>query len=472
MSKFARIREVIRGEAGETPAAPASADSPPAPAAPMSAMDRAVARPLVSRQTLIIGGAAAALFIVFAFGYVRFGLSSSLAVDGERIMVAEVTQAAFREYIPVTGNVAPARTVYLDAVEGGQVTDVLAEEGQMVEAGQPLLELKNTNLQLQVVEAESRLTEQVNNLNTSRLSFEQNQLRHQRDLIDISQRVDTLQRDLARGESLLAVDAIPRREVEDLRTQLQYQLELRTTVTAAQRVDREMQTQQTAQLQSAVDRISANLEIARENLANLVMKAPITGQLTVFEANLGESKTPSQRIGQIDDIAAFKVTALVDEFYLGRVAIGQTATAPIGGQTHTLQVSKVYPDVRERQFQVDLEFTGGAPDGVRRGQTLRMDLEIGAAAQSRVVANGPWVDDTGGTWAFVLGPEGNVAHRRALVVGRRNPDMVEIQSGLADGERIIVSSYQQMMDFDRVSVRGTPGGAPAPAETGEEGEAE
>lgn len=443
MSKFARLKLAVSGGDDGAPDAPA-----------FSPMDKRVARRLVTPRRIAMAAGALALILLMAFGYWRYGLVRSLSVDAERLTVSAVRSGLFQEYIPITGNIAPARTVYLDAVEGGQVTDVLAEEGAVVEAGQPLLELKNTNLQLQVVEAESRLTEQVNNLNVSRLTYEQNQLRHQRDLIDIGERISTLQRDLARNERLLAVDAVAAKTVEDMRAELSYQQRLRDTVTEARRVDQEMQTQQVAQLQAAVDRIGANLEIARENLDNLVMKAPIAGQLTIFEANLGESKAPGERIGQIDDVGAFKVAAYVDEFYLNRIAIGQTATAPIGGRQYALEVAKIYPNVTDRQFQVDLEFTGDAPEGVRRGQTLRMNLEIGAEAETLTVENGPWVDDTGGTWAFVLSPDGGSAHRRHISAGRRNPDTVEIMSGLAEGERVITSGYEQLSDFERIDLRG------------------
>jgi HlyD family secretion protein len=453
MSKFARLKVAIRGEGADG----AGVQGAPAEPAPLSPMDKRVKPPLVTRQQAIVAAAIAALIVVTGVFYVRYGLNSTLSVAGERLTVATAQNAVFQEYVPVTGNIEPATTVYLDAVEGGQVTQVFAEEGQMVEEGDPLLELKNTDLQLRLVEAESNLTTNVNNLNATRLQAEQTQLRHQRDLIDLTRQIITLERDLARNERLLEVDAVSAKTVEDMRTQLDSLRQLHTTVTEAQRIDREMNAGQTAQMQRAVDVISANLEVARENLENLVMKAPISGQLTVFEANRGESKIPGTNIGQIDDITAFKVSALVDEFYLGRVTIGQRATVEIGGQMTTLEISKVYPDVEERQFQIDLEFTEEQPQGLRRGQTLRMNLEIGAQAESLVVANGPWVDDTGGTWVFVLSPDGGGAQRRDVSIGRRNPDMVEIQSGLSPDDRVIVSSYASLLDFDRIDVRGQAG---------------
>jgi len=246
--------------------------------------------------------------------------------------------------------------------------------------------------------------------------------------------------------------AVAEARIEDMAAELGFQKQLLAATEEARQVDAKLQSSQMQQLEEAVDRIQSNLDIARENLANLVMKAPIAGQLTVFEAHLGESKGPGQRIGQIDDIGAFKVTAYVDEFYLNRIVIGQVAGVTINGDEYRLQVTKIYPNVTDRQFQVDLVFRGAAPRGIRRGQTLRMNLEIGAEAKSLILANGAFVDDTGGQWVFVLSPDGDEAVRRNVSIGRRNPDMVEVTGGLTQGEKVITSGYDQLMDFDRIDL--------------------
>jgi HlyD family secretion protein len=445
-SRFARLRLAI------LPADPAGEGGGVQPQ--LSLMDKAVTTPFLTRPRAVGAAATAGLLVVAALLYARYGLTSSLAVDSGRLTMAPTRQAIFQEYIPVTGNIVPARTVYLDAVEGGQVTQVHAEEGRMVEAGQPLLELKNTDLQLRLVEAEARLTEQVNNLNLRRLQVEQTHLQLQERLIGIDEQILTLKRDLVRNERLLVDGTVAAKSVEDMRASLEALQGVRDTVQEAQRVNRNLQTHQTAQMQSSVDTIAANLDVARENLENLVMRAPIAGQLTVFEAEVGEAKARGQRIGQIDGIGAFKVSALVDEFYLGRIAVGQPASVNIGGRDHALEVTKVYPNVRERQFQVDMAFAGEQPAGLRRGQTLRMNVEIGAQAESLVVANGPWLDDTAGTWAFVMAPDGREARRRNIRIGRRNPEMVEVTGGLEEGERLIVSSYARLGDFERIDIRG------------------
>lgn len=446
-SKLARLKLIVRSSASE--AEPVELERKGA-----SPMDRAMRQPLLTRWQWAFTGAAVLVLLIVGFLYVRYGFTSSLTVDAERLTLATAEQETFREYIPLSGNIVPARTVYLDAVEGGQVTQVLAEEGQMVEAGQPLLDLKNTDLQLRLVEAESRLTDQVNNLNNRRLQAEQTHLQLQERLIGIDEQIVTLQRDLTRNERLLTDGIVAVKTVEDLRESLRAMRDVRATVLETQQVNRSLQTSQTAQMQISVNSISSNLGVARENLKNLTMRAPIAGRLTVFEAEVGEAKGRGQRIGQIDGTASFKASAMVDEFYLGRVAVGQIATTRIGDTNLSLEVAKIYPNVRDRQFQIDLEFAAGQPSDLRRGQTLRMNLEIGAQSRSLVVANGPWVEDTGGTWGFVLASDGREAQRRALTTGRRNPDKVEISSGLAVGERLIVSSYAQLGAYDRIDIRG------------------
>jgi HlyD family secretion protein len=219
-------------------------------------------------------------------------------------------------------------------------------------------------------------------------------------------------------------------------------------------VDRRFQTQQMTQLRDAVKATQDNLTMAGETLQNLAVKAPIDGQLSALDADLGAAKAPGQRIGQIDDSTAYKAEASVDEFYLGRIAIGQPATAEIDGRTLRMEVAKVYPQVINRQFKVDLVFTNPPPQSVRRGQSLQVRLEVGASHEGLVTANGPFYEDTGGTWVFVLDGSGDGAERRNVRLGRRNPEQVEVLSGLSPGEQIITSSYDSLRAYDRIGLRG------------------
>ena len=415
----------------------------------LSAMDRRIERRLLTPQRIGLAAALLALVALSVYGYVQFGLRRTLTVDAERITVSKVGYGTFHEYIPVTGNVVPRTTVYLDAVEGGQITAVHVEEGALVKAGDPIVSFKNTNLQLQVINAEAQLTEQMNALNTTRQNFEQNRLRNQSNLIEIEYQIDRLKRDVARRKPLLKTGGATQKEIDDLESDLaKYERQLGPAQEAV-RLDEEFGKNQLKQMGDALDAMNKSLDITRSNLNNLVITAPIAGQLTQLEANIGESKSPGQRVGQVDELNAFKVSAFIDEFYLSRVMIGQTATVDIDGKTYDLEVAKVYPDVKDRQFEVDLTFRS-APPALRRGQTLRMRLEIGQPADTLVLANGAFFDDTGGQWVFVVDPSRDFAERRTVRFGRRNPEGIEVLDGLSKGEEVITSSYENLMTFDRI----------------------
>ena len=415
----------------------------------LSAMDRRIERRLVTPQRIGLTAGVLALVGLSVYGYVQFGMRRTLTVNSERITVSKVGYGTFHEYIPVTGNVVPRTTVYLDAVEGGQITDVHVEEGAFVKAGDPIVSFKNTNLQLQVINAEAQLTEQMNALNTTRQNFEQNRLRNQSNLIEIEYQIDRLTRDIARRKPLLKTGGATQKEIDDLEAELARYQRQRRPAEEAVRLDDEFGKNQLKQMGDALDAMNKSLDITRSNLNNLVINAPIDGQLTQLEANIGESKSPGQRVGQVDELNAFKVSAFIDEFYLSRVTIGQTATVDIDGKTYMLEVAKVYPDVKDRQFEVDLAFMGNPP-ALRRGQTLRMRLEIGQPADTLVLANGAFFDDTGGQWVFVVDPSGDFAERRTVRFGRRNPEGIEVLDGLREGEEVITSSYENLMTFDRI----------------------
>jgi HlyD family secretion protein len=387
------------------------------------------------------------------YGYVRYGITRTLSIEAQRVVISPIATGAFHDYVPVTGNVQPRETVYLDAVDGGQVMEVLVEEGSLVSAGQSLVRLNNTNLQLQVINSEAQLSEQLNRLTSTKLTFEQTKLSHARELIDVQFQIDQSKQRLRRMESLANTGAIKLADIEDSRLELARLTQLRRELEHATQVDAMLQREQIVQLDRAVKGLNANLDLARQNLENLVIKAPIGGHLTSLEAHLGESKLPGQRLGQIDQVEAFKVVAFVDEHYLARVTAGQNATAEIDGAEHRMRLVKVYPEVRERQFKVDLTFADATPASVRRGQTLQLRLEIGASSAGLIVANGAFYEDTGGQWAFVVTDE-ETAERRPVKFGRRNPEQVEVLEGLSAGDRLITSSYETLKQFDRIELRG------------------
>jgi HlyD family secretion protein len=415
-------------------------------------MDRRVRQPWLTPPRL----AAIALSLVIAaaaiFAFMRYGMTKTLRIDADRVALSSVMHGTFHDYVPVTASVQPKQTVYLDAVDGGQIAQILVEEGVLVSAGQALVRLNNTNLQLQVINSEAQLSEQLNRLTSTKLTFEQTKLTHARELIDVQFRIEQTQQQLSRLEPLADSGIVRRAEIEDGQLELARLEKMRRELSHATQVDAVLQREQIEQLDRAVKGLNANLDLARENLENLVIKAPISGRLTSLEAHLGESKLPGQRLGQIDRVDAFKVVAFVDEHYLARVTAGQNANADIAGVEHRMRLTKVYPEVRERQFKVDLEFADSTPPTVRRGQTLQLRLEIGAVSDGLIVSNGAFYEDTGGQWAFVM-TDDSVAERRALKLGRRNPEQIEILDGLTAGDHVITSSYETLKRFDRIELR-------------------
>ena len=422
-------------------------------ALPLSPMDRRIRRPWLTVERVFAATVLMILLSAAAYGYVRYGVNRTLTVNSQRLTVSPVRYTTFHEYIPVTGHVVPQTTVYLDAVEGGQVTDVFVEEGAVVQAGQPLVRMKNSALQLQVIASEAQLTEQLNYLATTGLTFEQNRLHRQRELLDIEHQLDVIARHLRQRRPLIASGGVTQMEIEDLEAQQRYYQGLKQAIQEAQSVDAKFQATQMTRMQEALEAMNANLDIARGNLNDLTVIAPISGQLTLLEAEVGESKARGVRIGQIDQVNAFKVTALIDEFYLSRIVNGQQAGVDIAGREYRLEVAKIYPGVRNRQFEVDLRFLDRPPAGIRRGQTVRMRLEIGEPAASLVVANGPFYDDTGGLWVFVVDRDGARAQRRSVRFGRRNPEGIEVLQGLREGDEIVTSSYEFLMDFDELQLQ-------------------
>jgi HlyD family secretion protein len=417
----------------------------------VSGMDRRIERK--SRKPIVvasIAGAAALLLVLF---FATLDSSTSFTLDGQRIRTSEVSTGVYEDFIPLRAAVEPERTVYLDAVDGGRVEAILVEEGTFVEEGQPLITLSNTSLQLDVIAREAEVSEQLNNLRNTQLAIEQNRLKLKSDLIEIDYEIRRLSRLVARYEELQGNQFISKNEYEDATDELQYFRSRREVTRESQAQDEKIRLAQINQLNDSVEQLERNLILARSNLDNLLIRAPRAGQLTSMNAEIGESKSRGERLGQIDDVDRFKANAMVNEFYLNRVRVGQEAQLEVDGHDYRLQISKIYPEVRTSQFEVDLQFTGGAPPNIRRGQTLQMRLVLGDITErALLLANGPFFNDTGGAWVFVLDPDGKVATRRTVQLGRRNPSMIEVEAGLLPGDEVIISSYANFIEVDRLFI--------------------
>lgn len=402
---------------------------------------------------MIIGGTVVAGVVVLALIYSTLHTGTSFTLDGQRIRTAEVSVGMYEDFIPLRAAVEPERTVYLDAIEGGRVEAILVEEGSFVEEGQQLIKLSNTSLQLDVIAREAEVSEQLNNLRNTQLAIEQNRLKLKSDLIEIDYEIARLSRLVGRYEKLEGKQFISNNEYEDAVDELQYNRNRRQVTRESQEQDVKIRLAQIEQLNSSVLHLEKNLTLARGNLDNLLIRAPRSGQITSMNAEIGESKARGERLGQIDDVDRFKAVALVNEFYLNRVRIGQQALLDFNGLEYRLEITKIYPEVQASQFEVDFRFMGDAPTNIRRGQTLQMRLVLGDTTErATLLANGPFFSDTGGAWVFVIAPDGKFATRRPVHLGRRNPSTIEVVSGLVAGEQVIISSYASFIEVDRLFI--------------------
>jgi HlyD family secretion protein len=415
------------------------------------AMDRKVVKkkPITKK----LGYAAAGLMVVtFAVWFVDTLLGGrSLSVNSQRIIVSPVTVGTFEDFIPLRGRLVPRSTVFLDAIEGGRVEEIFVEDGAVVAAGELIAALSNTNLQLEVLGREAAVTEQLNNMRTIELQLEQNRLAHKRNLVEIDYEIRRLNRAVARQRDLVSKDLASRSTIEELEDELTYFENRRAVTLESQSTDARMQEQQLAQLKTAGGQLEAGLEFAKKNLDELNVRAPLAGKLSGFNIEVGQSIVPGGRLGQIDDPDGFKLNVKIDEFYLGRVDLQQVAIAEHNGDDIALTISKIYPQVNEGQFEVDMTLADD-PSGLRRGQTMQVRLTLGDNSDARLIPNGSFYQETGGNWLFVVAPDGSEAVRRPVRLGRRNTEFIEVLDGLEPGEKVITSPYTSYTNMDRLAL--------------------
>ncbi|HEY6621082.1 MAG TPA: efflux RND transporter periplasmic adaptor subunit [Steroidobacteraceae bacterium] len=368
----------------------------------------------------------------------------------DRLTIGEVTQGPFEDFIAVRSTAAPFTTHYLTADQGGTVKDVLAEDGTTVKAGQPLIILANTALQLQVASREADTASQINALENTKLQLEETRFKYQHDLLDIEHQISKLTGDLARDKILLDGNAIAPAIYKQEEEEYSYELKLRAATTASRDAEQKVRATQLTQLQETLARLNESIATAKASLDALNVRAPTDGQLTALNAEVGQSKAPGTVLGQVDSLERFKLTAQVDEFYLGRIVLGQVAPFTSEGRDYKANVAKIYPQVANGTFRIDLNFDNPNPEGIHTGQAFDIRLELGRAATAKMLPNGPFYQETGGNWVFVVAPDGRYATRRNVSLGRRNPEHVEVVDGLQTGEKVIVSGYEAFQKIERV----------------------
>jgi len=429
----------------------AAASATPDRAVSGSQMDKVVERRGLSRNVKIAIGAGTVFVLALLFWWFMPGAGSQ-TVTKNRLTISTVQTGRFEDFIPLRAKVTPLLTVYIDSIEGGRVDKVLVEDGTDVVAGQPIAMLSNAELQLSTLARQTEVEQQINNMRSQELALSQTRLANERAILDAQLALTTARRQYEREAPLAAKGYVSGKQFNDTADNYQYQQRRLAVLQRSQASDERLQSGQLDQQKASMKSMSAGLGIARTNLDALNLKAPVTGKLSGFSIQIGQSLQRGERIGQIDSPGKNKLQAGVDEFYLGRVQVNQSASVDWNGKTFRARVMKIYPQVQNGQFQVDLQFLGDEPQGVQRGQTLQAKLTLGDPAPAKLIPNGAFYNESGGAYVFVVAPDGNSAVKRQVRLGRRNPDYIEVLDGLDAGERVITSPYTGFADKDRLDL--------------------
>ncbi|WP_240953639.1 efflux RND transporter periplasmic adaptor subunit [Sphingomonas sp. G-3-2-10] len=416
-----------------------------------SGMDRVVEHRTIPMKWKI--GAGVVLLVLAAGLFLWFApRGNSQTVEASRMTISQVKQGTFDDFIPLRARVTPLLTVYIDAVEGGRVETMLVEDGATVEKGQPIAVLSNAELQLSTLARQTEVEQQINNMRSQELLLAQTRLSNERAILEAELAVQRARRQYEREKPLAQRGFVSGRQFADTEDEYAYQRRRLAALQRGQASDERLQGSQYSQQQQAAKSMRSGLTIARANLDALQLRAPVAGKLSGFSVQVGQSLQRGERVGQIDSPGRNKLIAGVDEFYLGRIQIGQQAEVEAGGKRFKVRVTKIYPQVQNGQFEVDLQFVGDEPANLQRGQTLQAKLTLGDPAPARLIPNGAFYNETGGSWVFVVSPDGRSAVKRQVRLGRRNTDFIEVLDGLDPGERVITSPYTGFADKDRLDL--------------------
>jgi HlyD family secretion protein len=397
------------------------------------------------RIAMVVGGLL--LIALFVYAFMFTDLRSTLNVDKEKLTISTAQEGSFQEFIPVTGAVQPIQTIYLDALEGGVVEEIDRESGTMIEEGEDILKLSNSDLRLSVMQQSSSIYDQINQTRNSRLNIEQNTLSLKSQLADAENQLAITQSNYERKKTLHERDLIAEQEFIEAKENYEYQRKRHAFTMESYRQDSIKAGRQLQQIDQSLNRMEQSLTAVQQIMDRLVVKAPISGQLSTIELNPGQSISQGERIGQVDILDDYKVRVGIDEYHLSRIKTGLEGSFNFNGNTHELAITKVYPVVENGQFQVDMEFDGESPTSLTRGQTLRIRLELSEVETNTLLLDrGGFYQTTGGNWVFRVTEDGKRAVKQQIRLGSQNPDYFEVLEGLEPGDNVITSSYDTFGD--------------------------
>ncbi len=416
-------------------------------------MDRVIKKKKWTPKKIAMIGGSVALVALIVFVIVSTSGKSKLNVDAERMTIAEAKTATFREFIPVTGIVQPISTIFLDLQEGGRVEEIFVEDGAVLTKGQPILRLKNTDLEMTLVTQESAVYNLLVQSQISQNAARQNTISKLTMAVDVESSLTEAKRVYDLNTKLMAQKNIAPQEYQESKNKYEYYLEKRELMMEILKQDSIAVLQQMDQLKLTNKGSQNALELMRSKIADLTVCAPVDGQLTSLDAEIGQSKNKGERIGQVDVLSGFKVRVDVDEHYISRIYAGLEGQYKRGDSIYTLVIKKVYTQVTAGRFAVDMLFQGKVPDNIRRGQSLQIRIALSDETEALIIPRGGFYQQTGGNWIFKLTKDGSKAYRTDIRIGRQNPDYYEVLDGLQPGDKVVVNSYENYGDVQELVIK-------------------
>lgn len=414
-------------------------------------MDRAIEQEKWPLKRIIWIAGLVIIVVVVAYQMISTAGTSSLKVDSSRITTSTVTEGEFLDYYPFDGRIEPVTTVYLDMQEGGRVEEIYVEAGQYVEQGDLILRISNASLMRTTITTETSLLENLDRLSQTQFSRAQSKLSLTESLLNMDYQILEQEKQYARFVVLREQgSALSEEQFETVSDDLEYLIQKRELLKERIRQEDLLNEQQLATNEYSMERTRLSLEILAQIADNLNVRAPISGHISTIVAELGENLNNGRRIGQVDVLDSFKMNVNIDQYYLSKVEIGTTGNLTFNGQDYVAITTKIYPEVTNDQFSVDMEFLGEAPPELRRGQTLTVELSFSEPQQSLMVTKGGFYQRTGGRWVYLISEDGETARRVDLRLGRQNPRFVEVLEGLIEGDRIITSGYDTFNEVDEL----------------------
>ena len=392
--------------------------------------------------------AVAAVFMALVVSLLLRDNSSTLRVDANILTISAVEQSEFNDYVRLSGTVKPITTVQISPMESGLVERIVAEEGTMVKRGDVIVELSNNSLSMQILNSEADLAEKQNILRNTLISMEQNRLNLRQEQMQLDMEVERRRRAYENNDVLYRKELLARETWLQSKEDYEYSVKRRALIMERQKQDSLYRTNQVKQMESDLQSMARNMQLIRQRVDNLCVKAPIDGEVGSLDVVLGRNVGSGSSIGQINDMSEFKVTTQIDEHYIDRIVVGLPATIDRQERKYDMTIRKVYPEVKDGQFRADFTFPAAIPENIRSGQTYYINLQLGEAAEAMIIPRGAFYQTTGGNWIYVVDPSGEKAYRRDIRIGRQNPQYYEVLEGLSAGEQVITSSYENFGSHD------------------------